>query len=139
MFNELLAGGEIWSAKELFEIALDRYFYLGNFNYNDLIDRLCKDEKLEDVASLLHAMKNKEYGFDPASFLSVTDGLGKRGNKQEADELSEIMMEMETKGRVADKVYRIERDDGSGIALKTLKQVQKGWGRESLLCSAMVF
>ncbi|KAH0978136.1 hypothetical protein GBA52_027855 [Prunus armeniaca] len=110
MFNELLAGGEILKAKALFEVALDRYFYLGNFLYKDLIDRLCKDEKLEDASIILHTMKNKGYGFDPASFLPVIDGLSKRGNKQEADELAEAMMEMESEGRVADKVYRIERE-----------------------------
>ncbi|PQQ18353.1 pentatricopeptide repeat-containing protein [Prunus yedoensis var. nudiflora] len=151
-------------AHEVFDIALSvcghkealysfMYFYLGNFLYKDLIDRLCKDEKLEDASSILHTMKNKGYGFDPASFLPVIDGLGKRGNKHEADELAETMMEMESEGRVADKIYRIEReiiggkpsnndgsdwqtivhrDDGSGIALKTLKRVQKGWGRGSL-------
>ena len=27
----------------------------------------------------------------------------------------------------------LDRNDGSGIALKTLKRVQKGWGRESIL------
>ncbi|KAJ0959771.1 hypothetical protein J5N97_000538 [Dioscorea zingiberensis] len=76
MFNELLAGGEVAKATELFEEALDKYFYLGNFLYKDLIDRLCKDQKLEDACSILHNMMNKGYRFDSASFLPVIDGLG---------------------------------------------------------------
>ncbi|KAK9944384.1 hypothetical protein M0R45_009955 [Rubus argutus] len=76
-------------------------------------------------------MMNKGYRFDSASFLPVIDGLGKRGNKHEADELAEKMMEMASEGRIANKII-VNRDDGSGIVLKTLKRVQKGWGRANL-------
>jgi pentatricopeptide repeat protein len=110
MFNELLAGGELSKATELFEEALDKYFYLWNFLYKDLIDRLCEDQKFQDASSILHNMMNKGYGFDSASFLPVIDGLGKRGNKHEADELAEKMMEMASEGRIANKVYRSERE-----------------------------
>lgn len=55
-------------------------------------------------------MMNKGYGFDSASFLPVIDGLGKKGNKHEADELAERMMEMASEGRIANKVYRSQRD-----------------------------
>ncbi|KAF3434864.1 hypothetical protein FNV43_RR21951 [Rhamnella rubrinervis] len=153
MFNELLAGGEVSKAKELFEAALDRHFYVGNFLYKDLIEKLCRDGKLEDASSIIYNMINRGYDFDPASFMPVVDGLGKKGNKHEADQLAERMMEMASEDRVKNKVYRnaratfhgyqskdggtdwstiVHRDDGSEIALKMLKRVQKGWGLESL-------
>ncbi|KAK9286616.1 hypothetical protein L1049_015016 [Liquidambar formosana] len=153
MFNELLVGGQILEAKELLQDALERCFDVGNFLYKDLIDRLCKDENLEGASDLLNKMIGKGYGFDPASFMPVIDAFGKRGNKHEADKLAERMMEMASEGRVANKVYLderktnrgkpykyggndwqtiVHRDDGSGIALKALKRVQKGWGRGSI-------
>ncbi|KAF4382786.1 hypothetical protein G4B88_021569 [Cannabis sativa] len=125
MFNEFFLGGEVLKAKEIFEAALDRNLYVGNFLYKDLIDKLCKDEKLEEARS-----------------------------KHEADLLAERMMEMASEGSVKDKIYRrgriakksrksggsdwqaiVHRNDGSGVALKTLKRVEKGWGRESILSS----
>ncbi|KAG7975665.1 hypothetical protein I3843_06G110300 [Carya illinoinensis] len=153
MFNELLAGGEVSEAKELFQAALDRTFDVGNFLFKDLIDKLCKDEKLEDASAILHRMIDIGYGFDPASFMPVIDGLGIRGNKHEADELAERMMEMASEGRVENKVYRnqwqrvrgkpkkhgasdwqtiLHRDDGSAITLKALKRVQRGLGQGSI-------
>lgn len=38
----------------------------------------------------------------------------------------------ETKYGVDDWQTIVHRDDGSGIALKTLKRVQKGWGQGSI-------
>ncbi|XP_039055050.1 pentatricopeptide repeat-containing protein At2g17140-like [Hibiscus syriacus] len=85
--------------------------------------------------------------------MPVVDDLGKRGNKHEADELAEKMLEMASDGRVENKISRkekesihrkgtkyggdawqtiVHRDDGSGIALKSLKGVQKGWGQGSI-------
>jgi pentatricopeptide repeat protein len=110
MFNELLARGEVSVAKDLFQAALDRTFDVGNFRYKDLIDGLRKDKKLDDASGILHKMIDIGYGFDPASFMPVIDGLGKRGNKHEADELAERMMEMASKGRVENKVYRNQRE-----------------------------
>uniref|UniRef100_A0A803RCA9 Pentatricopeptide repeat-containing protein n=1 Tax=Cannabis sativa TaxID=3483 RepID=A0A803RCA9_CANSA len=154
MFNEFFLGGEVLKAKEIFEAALDRNLYVGNFLYKDLIDKLCKDEKLEEASGLIYYMIEKGYGFDPASFMPVIEGLGKKGNKHEADLLAERMMEMASEGSVKDKIYRrgriakksrksggsdwqtiVHRNDGSGVALKTLKRVEKGWGRESILSS----
>ncbi|KAI8021355.1 Pentatricopeptide repeat-containing protein [Camellia lanceoleosa] len=153
MFNELLAGGDVLGAKALLEAALDRYFDIGSFLYKDLIDSLCKDENLEGASDILKKMIYNGYGFDPASFMPVIDGLGERGNKREAAELAEKMLEMASEGKVANKVYRNERelnrgkpkkyggndwqtvlhrDEGSGIAVKTLKRVQKGWGQGSI-------
>ncbi|KAE8689015.1 Plant regulator RWP-RK family protein, putative isoform 1 [Hibiscus syriacus] len=145
MFNELLAGGQVSEAKVVFEAALDRSFHLGNFLYKDLIEKLCKDEKLEEASGILHKLIIKGYKFDPASFMPVVDDLGKRGNKHEADELAEKMLEMAS-GRVENKIYRkekesihrkgtkyggddwqtiVHRDVGSGITLKSLKGVQE--------------
>ncbi|KAE8702252.1 Pentatricopeptide repeat-containing protein [Hibiscus syriacus] len=153
MFNELLAGGQVSEAKVVFEAALDRSFHLGNFLYKDLIEKLCKDGKLEEASGILHKLIIKGYKFDPASFMPVVDDLGKRGNKHEADELAEKMLEMASDGRVENKISRnakesihrkgtkyggddwqtiVHRDDGSGIALKSLKRVQKGWGQGSI-------
>ncbi|KAJ6365600.1 hypothetical protein OIU76_030390 [Salix suchowensis] len=126
-FNELLVGGEVVKAKELFETALDRSFDVGNFLYKDLIDHLCKDEKLDDASGILHKLIDKGHWIDPASFMPVIDGLGKRGNKHEADELAEKMMEMASEGKTI-----LHRDDGSGIALKALKRVQRGLDQGSI-------
>ncbi|KAL6963599.1 hypothetical protein U1Q18_034610 [Sarracenia purpurea var. burkii] len=151
MFNELLAGGEVLEAKKILEASLDRGLDIGSFLHKDLIDRLCEDENLEDARNILKKMIHKGYGFDPALFMPVVDGLGKRGSKHEADELAEWMLEMVSEGNVANKVCRnkrelncgkatnygenwqtiVHRDDGSGIALKALKRVQKGWGQGS--------
>jgi len=154
MFNELLAGGEILEAKALLEASLDRCFDIGSFLYKDLINRLCKEEDLEGATDILKKMVHKRYGFDPASFMPVIDGLGKKGIKHEADELAERMLEMASHSNVTNKVYRsrrelycekpgkygrndwqaiLHRDDISAIALKTLKRVQKGWGQGSTL------
>ncbi|GAV60133.1 Glyco_transf_8 domain-containing protein/PPR domain-containing protein/PPR_1 domain-containing protein/PPR_2 domain-containing protein, partial [Cephalotus follicularis] len=151
MFNELLVGREISEAKDLFEAAIDRSFYVGNFLYKDLIDRFCQDEILEDAIGILSKMIDKGYGFDPAAFIPVIEGLGKMGNKHKADELAEKMMEMTSEGRVTNKAYSyaiirrkqskyggndwqtiLHRDDGSGIALKAVKRVQRGWGQGSI-------
>ncbi|TKY59360.1 Pentatricopeptide repeat-containing protein [Spatholobus suberectus] len=153
MFNELLAGGQLLEAKELFEASLDRYLTLKNFMYKDLIERLCQDERLADANSLLHKLIDKGYGFNHASFMPVIDGFSKRGNKKQADELAKRMMELALEDRTVDKTYQnrkgvipgklhkdggsdwqdiVNRDGGSGIALKTLKRVQKGWGQGSI-------
>ncbi|RVW48385.1 Pentatricopeptide repeat-containing protein [Vitis vinifera] len=108
MFNELLIGGEVSDAKELFDAALDRCFDLGNFQYNELIEKLCKDEMLENASDILHKMIDKGYRFDPASFMPVIDGLGKRGKKHDADELAERMMDMASEGMVENKITRNE-------------------------------
>ncbi|KAL3597764.1 hypothetical protein D5086_009401 [Populus alba] len=123
-FNELLVGGEVVKAKELFETALDRSFDVGNFLYKDLIDHLCKDEKLDDASGILHKLIDKGYWFDPASFMPVIDGLGKRGNKHEADELAEKMMEMASEGKVKNKVHRNVR---SSIQGKKNKDGESEW------------
>ncbi|OMO79989.1 hypothetical protein CCACVL1_13260 [Corchorus capsularis] len=151
--EQLLVGGQLSEAKLVFEAALNRSFYLGGFLYKDLIEKLCKDEKLEEASEILHKMIKRGYKFDPASFMPVVDELGKRGHKHEADELAEKMMEMASDGRKGDKIYPnaresirrkgttvgaddwhtiVHRDDGSGIALKALKRVQKGWGQRSV-------
>ncbi|KAL2343929.1 hypothetical protein Fmac_005214 [Flemingia macrophylla] len=153
MFNELLTGGKLSEAKELFEASLDRYLALKNFMYKDLIERLCQDARLADANSLLHKLIDKGYGFDHASFMPVIDGLNKRGDKQQADELATRMMEFALEDRIDDRTYQsrtriihgklhkdgesdwhdiVNRDSGSGIALKTLKRVQKGWGQGSI-------
>ncbi|KAF8406706.1 hypothetical protein HHK36_008798 [Tetracentron sinense] len=114
MFNELLVGGKVSEAKELFEVAVDRCCDVGDFLYKELIEGLCKEENLEGAQAILRKMIDKGYGFNPASFMPVIDCLGKRGNKHEADELAERMMEMASEGRVVNKAYRNEREINCG-------------------------
>ncbi|PPD91198.1 hypothetical protein GOBAR_DD11860 [Gossypium barbadense] len=77
-----------------------------NFLYKDLIEKLCKDGKLEKASGILHKLIIKGYKFDPASFMPGVDDLGKRGNKHEADELAEKMLQMASDGRVENKISR---------------------------------
>ncbi|KAL0356503.1 UNVERIFIED_CONTAM: Pentatricopeptide repeat-containing protein [Sesamum calycinum] len=152
MFNELLAGGEILEAKQLFEAALDRCFDLNGFHYKDLIDRLCVSENLECANDILKKMMQRGCRFDPALFMPVIEYLGKRGNKHEVNELTERMLAMGSDTEMKNKVHRddklfnanqykddhsgwrtiLHRDDGSATAMKTLKRVQKGWGHGNL-------
>ena len=122
LFNELLAGGQLSDAKELFEASLERYLTVKNFMYKDFIERLCQDERLADASSLLHKLIGKGYGFDHASFMPVIDGLSKRGNKQKADELAKRMMELALEDRPVDTTYqnrnrvipgKLHNDEGS--------------------------
>ncbi|KAK4401314.1 Pentatricopeptide repeat-containing protein [Sesamum angolense] len=152
MFNELLAGGEILEAKQLFEAALDRCFDLNGFHYKDLIERLCVSENLECANDILKKMMQRGCRFDPALFMPVIEYLGKRGNKHEVNELTERMLAMGSDTEMKNKVHRddklfnanqykddhsgwrtiLHRDDGSATAMKTLKRVQKGWGHGNL-------
>lgn len=150
MFNELLAAGQLLKATELLEAVLDRGFELGTFLYKDLVESLCKKDELEVASGILHKMIDRGYGFDPAALMPVIDGLGKMGNKKEANSFADKMMEMASVGEVANKVDPnardihqkkhnknggnnwqniLHRDDGSGIALRSLSRVKKGWGQ----------
>ncbi|KAK6118696.1 hypothetical protein DH2020_047553 [Rehmannia glutinosa] len=153
MFNELLAGGEILEAKQLFEAALDRFFDLNSFCYKDLINRLCVEENFDYARDILKKMVQIGCKFDPALFMPVIDYLGTRGKKHEVNELTERMLAMSSEVQMENKVQRddkklnhgrqykdggsdwqtiLHRDDGSAIAMKTLKRVQKGWGQGNL-------
>ncbi|KAL3622640.1 hypothetical protein CASFOL_034051 [Castilleja foliolosa] len=147
MFNELVAGGEILEAKQLFEAALDRCFDLSSFCYKDLIDRLCSEEDFEYARDILKKMVMRGCRFDPALFMPVIDYLGRKGNKHEVNELTERMMEMSSEVHPDDKKLKngrqhkdgesdwqtiLHRDDGSAIAMKTMKRVQRGWGQANL-------
>jgi pentatricopeptide repeat protein len=123
---------------------------LGTFLYKDLVESLCKKDELEVASGILHKMIDRGYGFDPAALMPVIDGLGKMGNKKEANSFADKMMEMASVGEVANKVDPnardihqkkhnknggnnwqniLHRDDGSGIALRSLSRVKKGWGQ----------
>ncbi|KAF6148404.1 hypothetical protein GIB67_036619 [Kingdonia uniflora] len=154
MLNELLVRGKVSEANELFLVIMDRGFDVRGYTYKNLIEGLCKEEMLDEACKLLRKMLGKTHGFDPSSFISVIDALGKSGNKHEANEFSERMMEMASdvteekkrNGEVYDGKeldHRKQqkdgfrgtewrnishRDDGSGVALKVIRRVQKGWG-----------
>ncbi|XP_057769116.1 pentatricopeptide repeat-containing protein At2g17140 isoform X2 [Salvia miltiorrhiza] len=153
MFNELLLGGEILEAKQLFEAAIERCFDLGSFSYKDLIDKLCVNEKFDHAHDILKKMVQRGCRFDPALFMPVIDYLLSKGNKHEVNELTERMLAMGSNVEVKTMVHKddkqlnhgrqhkdsgsdwqtiLHRDDGSTMALKTLKRVQKGWGHSNL-------
>ncbi|MCL7030166.1 hypothetical protein MKW94_003240 [Papaver nudicaule] len=156
--NELLAGRELSEAKGILESAIDRGFDVEVFSYRDLIKELCKEDRFEEACKILDKLIVKGYDFDPASFIPVIDGLSKEGNKRGADELAKTMMGMDSEGRKDRKLYQkgfdekklnrrkikkdgyggnqwhtiLHRDDGSGLAVRVLKRVQKGWGQGSI-------
>ncbi|KAI3795625.1 hypothetical protein L1987_38281 [Smallanthus sonchifolius] len=153
MFNELAAGDELLEAKDIFMSALDRCFDIANFSYGDFINRLCKAEMVECATEVLKKMIKKRYTFEPASFMPVIDGLRITGNKHEADEFAELMLEMGSEIKVTNQVNRntkmfnrrkvvnnnenkwqnvLHRDDGSGATLKILNKIQKGWSHERI-------
>ncbi|KAI3947792.1 hypothetical protein MKX01_034457 [Papaver californicum] len=159
--NELLAGRELSEAKGILESAIDRGFDVEVFSYRDLIKEFCKEDKFEEAREILDKLIDKGCDFDPASFIPVIDGLGKEGNKHEAGELAKTMMGMDSEGRKERKLYQkgfsekklnlkklnkdgygenqwhtvLHRDDGSGLAVRVLKQVQKGWGQAYQMCN----
>ncbi|KAI3745282.1 hypothetical protein L1987_58393 [Smallanthus sonchifolius] len=153
MFNELVAGDELLEAKDIFMSALDRCFDIANFSYGDFINRLSKAEMVECATEVLKKMIKKRYTFEPASFMPVIDGLRMTGNKREADEFAELMLEMGSEIKVTNQVNRntkvfnrrkvvnnnennwqnvLHRDDGSGATLKILNKIQKGWSHERI-------
>ncbi|KAK1434392.1 hypothetical protein QVD17_00132 [Tagetes erecta] len=154
MFNELVDRDELLEAKDIFMSALDRCFDITNFSYQDLINRLIKAEMVECATEVLKKMMKKRYTFDPALFLPVIDGLRMAGNKREANEFAELMLEMGSEIKVSNQVNQktkvfnrrravnneennwqniLHRDDGSGATLKILNKIQKGWGHERIL------
>ena len=96
MCNEFSMNGKLLEAKELLQIAFERGFSIERFPCKHLVEELCKEQRVDDAQSLLTSMINKGYLFDPAAFLPVIDALSKKGNKHEADKLSEQMMDMAT-------------------------------------------
>ncbi|XP_010028839.2 pentatricopeptide repeat-containing protein At2g17140 [Eucalyptus grandis] len=149
LFNELLAGKEIEAAEELFKAAINRHFDLEDFLSNHLINILCNEGKIDDASGILNRMIDSGYGIDPASFMPVIDGLRHKGNKKEADQLAERMMDIVSNEKVAASKERtihrrpdihneynwqsiVQRDDGSRTVSRTLKDIQKGWGQGSI-------
>ncbi|XP_047944154.1 pentatricopeptide repeat-containing protein At2g17140 isoform X2 [Salvia hispanica] len=153
MFEELLLGGEILEAKQLFEASIERCFDLSSFSYKDLIDKLCINENFDLAHDILKKMVQRGCSFDPALFMPVIEYLLSKGNKHEANELTERMLAMGSNVEVKNMVHNgekqlnrgkkhkdigsdwetiLHRDDGSTMALKTLKRVQKGWGHSNL-------
>ncbi|XP_030450320.2 LOW QUALITY PROTEIN: pentatricopeptide repeat-containing protein At2g17140 [Syzygium oleosum] len=149
LFNELLTGKEIDAAEELFKAAINRHFDLGDFLSNHLINILCNEGKIDNASGILNRMIDSGYGIDPASFMPVIDGLRHKGNKKEADQLAERMMDIVSYEKVAASkektihgrpdIYNeynwqsiVQRDDGSRTVSRTLKHIQKGWGQGSI-------
>ncbi|GAB2236119.1 hypothetical protein Droror1_Dr00027856 [Drosera rotundifolia] len=77
-----------------FEMLIRAFCGEGNFNYKDLIDELCKDEKADEARDVLKKLISKGCSFDPAALLPAIDSLDKKGSKKEADELNEKISEM---------------------------------------------
>ncbi|KAK1325356.1 hypothetical protein QJS10_CPA01g00152 [Acorus calamus] len=126
MCDELCGCGRLSEAKQLFEAAVERGMSVECFPYKSLFEGLCKEEKADDVHSLLNKMVHKGYTFDPAVFMLIIDIFGMRGNKHEVDDLSEKMM------RMAARYDKLMFDDGSWMAMKVVRRVQSGWGQGSM-------
>nr|GMD45702.1 pentatricopeptide repeat-containing protein At2g17140 [Ipomoea batatas]GME20966.1 pentatricopeptide repeat-containing protein At2g17140 [Ipomoea batatas] len=100
-------------------------------------------DNLESARDVLKRMMGSGYGFDPASFMQVIDGLPRMGNKREFDELADHMIEMVSTGMVSFISSRplsvlfalngccillfqnsiVQKDDGT--AMRSLKRVLK--------------
>ncbi|KAG6495136.1 hypothetical protein ZIOFF_042927 [Zingiber officinale] len=146
MCNEYCLYGKVLEAKEILQIALNKGFPLRYFQYKNLIEGLCKEDKIDDGHNLLNAMIAKGHLLDPAAFMPVIDAMENRGKKHETDKLSEKMMDMAAAHHDGSKVSLtghmlgesnliiqkqkkdvssknewhnlLHKDDGSGIALK---------------------
>ncbi|XP_057769115.1 pentatricopeptide repeat-containing protein At2g17140 isoform X1 [Salvia miltiorrhiza] len=114
MFNELLLGGEILEAKQLFEAAIERCFDLGSFSYKDLIDKLCVNEKFDHAHDILKKMVQRGCRFDPALFMPVIDYLLSKGNKHEVNELTERMLAMGSNVEVKTMVHKDDKQLNHG-------------------------
>ncbi|KAF7127665.1 hypothetical protein RHSIM_Rhsim11G0197400 [Rhododendron simsii] len=163
MFNELLAEGEILEAKALLEASLDRCFDIESFLYKDLINRLLIDglgkrgikhetdelaERMLEMAShgnvtnKVYRNKRELSRVKPGKYGgSDWQAIVHRAIEPTGDDHKVLYCSIYTAPcfhflELADITcisLTMDRDDGSGIALKTLKRVQKGWDQGSTL------
>jgi hypothetical protein len=94
MCTELSTYARWIEAKNILEMALEMKFSLQSFPYKQIIVGLCDISEADHAHSLLKLFIAKGLSFDPATFMPVIDALSVMGKKQNADMLSEKMLEM---------------------------------------------
>nr|CAB3445489.1 unnamed protein product [Digitaria exilis] len=94
MCTEVSTYGRWIEAKNILEAALEMRISIQSFPYKQIIAGLCEVGEVDHAHSLLKLLIAKRYTFDPAAFMPVIDALSNKGKKQDADMLSEKMMEM---------------------------------------------
>nr|CAB3448763.1 unnamed protein product [Digitaria exilis] len=94
MCTEVSTYGRWIEAKNILEAALEMRISIQSFPYKQIIAGLCEVGEADHAHSLLKLLIAKRYTFDPAAFMPVIDALSNKGKKQDADMLSEKMMEM---------------------------------------------
>jgi pentatricopeptide repeat protein len=94
MCTEVSTYGRWIEAKNILETALEMRISIQSFPYKRIIAGLCEAGEVDHAHSLLKKLIAKGYTFDPAAFMAVIDALSNKGKQQDADMLSEKMMEM---------------------------------------------
>ncbi|KAG5088147.1 hypothetical protein JHK86_000759 [Glycine max] len=123
-YSTLLHGycsrGKIFEAKSVLHEMIRNGCQPNTCTCNTLLQEM--DERFADANSLLYKLIDKGYGFDHASFMPMIDGLSKRGNKRQVDELAKRMMKLELEDRLVDRTYsnrkrvilgKLHKDGGS--------------------------
>ncbi|GJN18918.1 hypothetical protein PR202_gb06130 [Eleusine coracana subsp. coracana] len=151
MCTELSTYGRWIEASNILETALEMKISIQNFPYKQIIAGLCEVGEVDHAHSLLKLVTAKGHTFDAAAFMPVIDALSDRGKKQDADMLSEKMMEMadctddlatgsdkntpgsrkheRDKYGESDWHALLHRDDSARTIMKITKRVQTGWGQ----------
>lgn len=94
MCTELSTCGRWIEASNVLKTALEMRISIQNFPYKQIIAGLCEVGEVDHAHSLLKLLTAKGHTFDAAAFMPVIDALSDRGKKQDADMLTEKMMEM---------------------------------------------
>ncbi|XP_062224157.1 pentatricopeptide repeat-containing protein At2g17140-like [Phragmites australis] len=151
MCTELSTYGRWTEAKNILETALEMKMSVQSFPYKQIIAGLCEVGEVDHAHTLLKLLIAKGHSFDPAAFMPVIDALSDRGKKQDADMLSEKMMEMadcddglatgsgkitpgnrkhkRDKDDESDWRALLHRDDSARTIMKITKRVRTGWGQ----------
>ncbi|KAF8685929.1 hypothetical protein HU200_043850 [Digitaria exilis] len=151
MCTEVSTYGRWIEAKNILEAALEMRISIQSFPYKQIIAGLCEVGEADHAHSLLKLLIAKRYTFDPAAFMPVIDALSNKGKKQDADMLSEKMMEMadynddlttdsgktipgsrkhdHAKNGQSDWRALLHRDDSARTIMKITKRVRTGWGQ----------
>ncbi|KAF7083282.1 hypothetical protein CFC21_087091, partial [Triticum aestivum] len=151
MCAELSTYARWIEAKNILETALEMRISIQSFPYKQIIVGLCDVREADQAHSLLKLFIAKGYSFDPATFMPVIDVLSETGKKQDADILSEKMMEMadgnvghatvsgvvttgsrkHEHGKYAESDWHslLHRDDSAHTVMKITNRVRTGWGQ----------
>ena len=93
LIRELCTHEKLSEAKQLFRAAMEKGVAIEHGSFSYLIKELCRQKETEYARDILDLLISRGYVFDPAAFIPVIDEMGKKGNKQEVDRLSALMMD----------------------------------------------